>query len=272
MRSKTVAVAVVAMLVLSSLIITVSADAGDLDTTFGGDGMVVTDFGESSEAIDVAVQADGRVVAVGYAHGFAVARYNVSGTLDATFGIGGKVITNFSTSQEAAFAVSILSNGKILVGGYSKDAQAHARFALARYNTDGSLDTTFGTAGKVVTAFSNNDVIFDLAIQPDGRIVAAGWTGTTPGQSNNLAVLRYNANGALDTMFGSAGLVEIDMFGKIDSASEVLIQPDGHILVAGSAQYGPGQGGPYDFLLVRLNTDGSLDTTFGIEGMVLTDF
>jgi uncharacterized delta-60 repeat protein/uncharacterized repeat protein (TIGR01451 family) len=273
---------VAAMLIAAALISTgllsrVEAAAGDLDAGFGSGGKVLTAFGAGSsynKAFDVAVQADGKIVASGIAQSnLAIARYNTDGTLDSTFGVGGQVATSFGASWASAAALAIQSDGKIVAGGTTAPILGGnpTHFIIARYNPDGSLDTTFGAGGTTVTAFSNNDCLLDLAIQSDGRIVAVGWTQKTPNQSNNVAVLRYNTNGTLDTSFGIGGLAEIDMFGDMDIASGVVIQPNGRILVGGVTRTNsnPESG---NFLLLRLNSNGSLDTLFGIGGKVTTDF
>jgi uncharacterized delta-60 repeat protein/uncharacterized repeat protein (TIGR01451 family) len=271
---------IVAVFISSSLLLLrVEAAVGDLDPSFGNGGKVVTDWGGESGAYDVAIQADGKIVVVGGStQDFAIARYTPEGTLDSSFGSGGKVLTDFEPYWAFAQAVAIQANGKIVVGGVRGihiDTQTTNHFALARYNMDGSLDTTFGSGGIVVTAFSGSDVILDLAIQPDGRIIAVGYTVITFNQSNDLAVLRYHANGSLDTSFGSGGIVTMDFFGHYDGASSVVVQPDGHILVAGATDTNPmtlSANQNSDFLLLRLNANGSLDTSFGTGGKVITDF
>jgi len=273
------AMLIIAVFFSSSLMNRVNAAAGDLDPIFGSGGKVVTDFGEESGAYDAAIQADGKIVAVGGStQDFAIARYTPDGTLDSTFGTGGKVLTDFEPYWASAQALAIQANGKIVVGGVrgiQRGTQTINHFALARYNTNGSLDTTFGSGGKVVTAFSGSDIIEGLAIQPDGRIIAVGSTVITFNQSNDLAVLRYNANGSLDTSFGSGGIVTMDFFAHYDGANCVVIQPDGQILVAGATDSNPttlSSNQNYDFLLLRFNANGSLDTSFGSGGKVITDF
>lgn len=154
--------------------------AGILDPTFGDDGLVSTDFGSTFEgAFAVALQKDGKAVAVGHSTGtygaavFAVARYNVDATLDTGFGVGGRGTTNFSTDNfdvwsNIANSVAIQADGKIVVAGESEDECP--RFALARYNSDGSLDNTFGTDGKVTTDFGGSESASGVVVQPDGRV------------------------------------------------------------------------------------------------------
>jgi uncharacterized delta-60 repeat protein len=253
---------------------------GSLDPTFGGgDGWVSTDLGSGPDwATDVVVQDDGRIVAVGTAGftRFAVARYEVDGQLDATFGDEGTVTTNFTTGmrEEAAQGVAIRDDGRIVAAGWSW--LHRPRFALARYEADGDLDTTFGGDGKVVTNFDGpGEHAQDVAIQGNGKVVAVGAAGF------RFAAARYRVNGALDDAFGGDGMVTTDFTAQgFDWANDVAIQPDGRIVVAGEA------GSPYYVLtsvggggkrqggkvaLARYRTDGSRDPTFGGDGRVMTN-
>ncbi|MBA2434942.1 MAG: hypothetical protein H0V54_07660, partial [Chthoniobacterales bacterium] len=176
---------------------------GSLDITFGTGGKVTTAFNTNNdEAFAVALQADGKIVAAGFAviggtDDFALARYNTNGSLDTTFGTGGKVTTAFGSSIDRAHAVAVQPDGKIVAAGRAVIGGGSFDFALARYNTDGSLDTTFGTGGKVTTACgSSNDEAFAVALQPDGKIVAAGRVFSN---KEDFALARYNTDGSLDT-------------------------------------------------------------------------
>ncbi|MGW8365455.1 hypothetical protein ACWGK1_33525 [Streptomyces wedmorensis] len=165
------------------------AAPGDLDPGFDGDGRVITDFGGFDQADGVVVQpADSKIVTAGPAGGnFALARYNPDGSLDTTFDGDGKVITDFGGFEEA-FAVALQPDNKIVVAGYAVVGGTRD-FALARYNADGSLDTTFDTDGKVTTSFGADDRADEVALQADGRIVAVG--GTDAGGNPNFALARY---------------------------------------------------------------------------------
>jgi uncharacterized delta-60 repeat protein len=173
------------------------ASSGQLDTSFSGDGKVTTAFASESvdEAHAVAVQSDGKIVAAGESAGdFALARYTTTGTLDTSFGDGGRVETVFDLgSDDVASALAIQADGKIVAAGVSNN-----RFALARYNTDGTLDTSFNGDGKLMTHFAagSADLALAVAIQADGKIVAAGVS------NDRFALARYNTNGTLDTTFG----------------------------------------------------------------------
>jgi uncharacterized delta-60 repeat protein len=237
---------------------------GTLDPGFGSGGTVLTSFGGSlSAAADVAVQPDGKIVAVGIANGdFGVARYNGDGTLDAGFGSGGLVTTDFGGFDQAN-GVALQSDGKIVVVGILGGA-----VGVARYNADGSLDSTFGSGGKVITdATATPDGGFDVAVTSAGKIVVGG--GTSFGASDFL-IIRYNADGSLDSGFGSGGIVTTD-FGGGDIAFGIALTADGKITAAGVMR-AAAPGSPGDFALARYNSDGSLDSSFGSGGKVTTDF
>ena len=310
---------------------------GCLDSTFGSDGKVTTDVTpQADELYALALQPDGKIIAAGTAgrgepvSSFALVRYNADGSLDSTFGSGGKVTTNFSGNNDAAVAVALRPDGMILVAGvvtfgvapllnsdsavarYLADGTLDTSFgsagivtidfagranaalaivlqpdlkfvtlntvggfaldtqwALVRYNPDGSPDGSFGSGGSVVTNIGpSDDRPTALALQPDGKILATGLT--FDGLNNQVALLRYESNGILDSTFGSGGIVMTGFLGEDAGGFDVLPLPSGQILVAGG---GPGAGSPdfSDFLLLRYNSDGSLDTTFGTGGFVLTD-
>jgi uncharacterized delta-60 repeat protein/uncharacterized repeat protein (TIGR01451 family) len=225
---------------------------GSLDTSFGVGGKVTTDFGSSDNGWAAILQADNKIVVAGRSdNNFALARYNSDGNLDTSFGVDGKVITDFGSSNDIAQAVALLSDGKFVVAG-----QSNFSFALARYNSDGSLDTSFGTAGKVFTAGFNSGSD-DMVIQPDGKIVLVG-------NSGDIAMVRYNSDGSLDTSFGTDGKVIID-FGSTEFGNGVAILPNGKLVFVGTTLNA-------DIVLIRLNSDGSLDSSFDTDGKIVTDF
>jgi uncharacterized delta-60 repeat protein len=268
-------------------------------------------------AAAVAIQSDGKIITVGTAldpvgalFDFALARYNTDGSPDTNFGTGGKVLTRVSEGGRTAsgtfgLAVAIQLDGKIVAAGQSSNG-VNSDFALVRYNSDGSLDTGFGTGGKVTTHFGgllDFDAASAVAIQSDGKIVAAGGTAggaavlvryTMDGsldvgfgtagkviapiamanavaiQSDGkivaaevAALVRYNSDGSLDVGFGTGGTVTISSGG----ANAVALQADGKIVAVGHSNCGFGCG---DFTLVRYNSDGSLDAGFGSGGAVTT--
>ena len=189
---------------------------GSLDTTFGTDGKVTTDFDSPNDyAVGMAIDAAGKVVLVGRSkqagtgYDFAPARYNTDGSLDTTFGSGGKVTTDFSGSSDNGSCVAIDGDGKIVVGGDSYQVGVGYDFAVARYDTDGSLDTTFGAGGLVTTDFASlDDYGHGLAIDADGNIVLVG--RCYQGIYTDFALARYKSDGSLDTAFGTGGLVTTD--------------------------------------------------------------
>jgi uncharacterized delta-60 repeat protein len=243
---------------------------GELDTTFGTGGKVTTAVGlGDDEAFSVVLQSDGKIVAAGYSYNgsnyvFAVDRYNIDGSLDTTFDTDGKVTTAVGSGTDVATSVVLQSDGKIVVAGYSYNGSNYD-FAVVRYNTNGSLDTTFDTDGKVTTAIgSSTDRATSVVLQSDGKIVVAGWSYN--GSNNDFAVVRYNTNGSLDTTFDTDGKVTTAVGLGDDQAYSVVLQSDGKIVAAGYSYNGTN----VDFAVVRYNTNGSLDTTFDTDGKVTT--
>ncbi|MFL6335169.1 MAG: Calx-beta domain-containing protein [Pyrinomonadaceae bacterium] len=262
-----------------------SAAAGDLDPSFGSGGRVTTDFGGFEAAYAVAVQADGKLVVTGGGGqdiagqvfgDFYVVRYRSDGSLDTGFGSGGKVLTDFGNTSDLASAVAVQADGKIVVVGFSSSLRpfpdpSHADFALARYNADGTPDSSFGTDGKVKTVLSteNNSAAGAVAVQADGRLVVAGIveTHSINGEIfSDFAVVRYNADGTLDSTFGTGGVVTLD-FDQSDGAAGLVLQPDGRIVLAGSAwKIAGGLGLPAACAVARLNTNGTPDAAFDGDG------
>jgi uncharacterized delta-60 repeat protein len=240
--------------------------AGPLDTTFGSGGTVTTLIGSGSYAFATALQSDGKILAAGQANystgnKFALSRYTTSGSLDPNFGSGGEVTTKIGTGTSfGARAIVLQSDGKIVLAGSANSSKTGGDFALARYNANGSLDTSFGNKGIVSTALSSAlDVAFAVAIQPDGKIIAAGSSGQF-----TFALARYNANGSLDTSFGSGGTV-LTAFGTgsnpFAGIDGMTLQSDGKLVVAGYV--GPAGVNSKQFTVARYNVNGTLDTSFG---------
>ena len=262
---------------------TVRAADGDLDPTFGSGGQVMTDFTHSTDLANaVAIQPDGKLVVVGTTYkqndfsdeDFAVARYNADGTLDSTFGNGGKVRTDFPGLAAVASSVVIQPDGKIVVAGGAFPLFSFlGNFEIVRYNANGSLDRSFGSGGVVTTVFEAGSYASAVALQSDGKIVAAGTVfvdfNIGDQSDTDFALARYNANGSLDTTFGTGGLVSTDFVGREDDAFSVLIQPDGKIVAVGSANDPVSY---YDFAAARYLSSGAIDATFGNGGTVKTDF
>ncbi len=261
---------------------------GSLDTGFGTGGRVATVISSSDDdANAVAIDANGKIVVAGFAstggHDFVAVRYNSDGSLDTTFNSGGSmpgVATadlSGAGSNDLGFAMALQGDGKIVVAGES-NAAGDFDFAVARFNADGTLDATFNPTGtKPGTATTNllstGERANAVAIQSDGRIVLAGNTDSSG--SDDFALVRYNADGTLDTSFNAGGskpgtvTTDFSGSGSTDFAEALAFQADGKIVVVGPSQT---TGLNPDFALARYSADGTLDTTFGTGGKVLTDF
>ena len=239
---------------------------GSLDAAFDGDGKVTTPIGSGNDlAAAVVLQADGKIVVAGRSYNgtgddFGVARYNANGSLDTTFGTGGKVTTPVGLSDDDGLAVALQPDGRIVVAGYTYNG-TNKDIALVRYTANGSLDTTFDGDGKVTTAFGAEDErAAAVALQPDGRIVVAGYTYN--GTNKDIALVRYTANGSLDTTFDGDGKVTTAFGSDNAEAHALAIQTDGRIVVAGSAGS--------EMAVARYSASGSLDAAFGSGGVVST--
>jgi uncharacterized delta-60 repeat protein len=243
----------------------------------GEDGVRVTIpvSGISDTAQAVALDPDGKIVLAGSAGGNSsvLARLTPSGSLDSTFGGAGIAVHDLSVNHgDALFALVRLDDGRY-VGCGSFDSITTARdFVVARFNSDGTLDLTFDGVGYVVTPFIQSgggllDLCYAIAVQPDGKIVAAGVTNASG--HDHVAVARYTVSGTLDTTFGSGGLLDFNAAANPSGTSQanaVLVQPDGKVLIAGYA-FGPGSS---NLLVMRLDTDGTPDGSFGTGGVTRT--
>ena len=243
---------------------------GSLDPSFGSGGKVTTDFvsigGSIPNTSAMLLQTDGRVVVVGATLtsgnlDFALSRYNGDGNLDATFGTGGKVITDFVGLSDIATDIAIQADGRYVVVGQTKstnDVNA-GDFALARYNIDGSLDTAFGNGGRVVTDFNGgSDFANAIAITSTGRIVAAGLSTGHDAPFSDFALARYNTDGNLDSSFGAGGKTITDFFGNDDSVQDIAVRSDGRYVVVGIASTTPVFQGR-DFALAQYVGDPAFD-------------
>ncbi|MBU0493269.1 MAG: hypothetical protein KKB13_15605 [Chloroflexi bacterium] len=260
--------------VLAALLVPVALAApSGPDNSFGTNGLVLTNFSNGDDiARDLALQPDGKIVVAGYAHNgqnddWAVARYNPDGSLDAAFGAGGIVTTTFGNSDEWAYGVALQPDGKIVVAGtarVSDTLQGVYDLALARYDSTGALDTTFGGGdGKVTTDPGEgwNDFGYAVVLQSD-KIVVVGATLNLDG--SRIALARYNSDGSLDATFNGGGLAAAHYDCE---AHAVALQSNDWIVVAGMCF----EGGGRDFGLARFDPTGYPDTTFGANGLVLTN-
>ncbi|HEY2910883.1 MAG TPA: hypothetical protein VGI99_11595 [Gemmataceae bacterium] len=237
--------------------------SGEPITSFNLTGTLTVNLGGSADRANaVRFDASGNLVIAGSTGSdFAVMRVKPDGTLDSTFGTGGKVIVDMSGTTDSANALRIQSDGKIVAAGTNGND-----FAVLRLNANGTLDTTFNTTGKETLDFGGTDVARAVAIQPEGKIVLAGDFGSPT--AADIAVARLNgSNGSLDTSFGTGGKVTVDVDGA-DDGRAVQLQPDGKILVVGDT--GPVSGGG-DVAVIRLTAAGHLDTTFNSTGKATFD-
>jgi uncharacterized delta-60 repeat protein len=253
---------------------------GSPDEGFGNSGKTTTDFGGDDPAYCMALQKNGKIIIGGSTNssGFgssdvALARYNQDGSLDNSFGTGGKIIATLN-HDNGAWKIVTQNDGKIVVAVTGSSENGNSDFILLRYNSDGTPDEDFGNSGKVVTDFGNYDFASALAIQEDGKILVAGEARLSSVSATHIALARYNSDGSPDLSFGNNGKL-ISEFGYSSTAYSVALQPNGKIIVGGQTyNFYHSPSGNYfcDFLLVRYNSDGSLDNSFGEGGKKTTDF
>ncbi len=250
--------------------------AGVLDPSFDSDGIVSTPIGNSDDlGRSIAIQSDGKILVTGESYNgsynvFGVARYHSNGTLDTSFGTGGKAVVEFDGQRADSTRVAIQNvevNGvieeRIILAGYKLVGDDYD-FAMARLLPNGQLDTSFGNLGKRVTQIvSSGNAIFALAIQPDGKILAGGFSHN--GNDNDYALARYTIDGTLDNEFGTGGIIiknlGLDAGQPNDTANDIILQGDRIILAGYSIA-----GGANDFSAVRYLSNGAIDTTFGGSG------
>lgn len=284
---------------------------GSLDATFGGDGLVQTHIGATDRAYAIKQQADGKLVVGGATVGASsygvLVRYNTDGSVDSSFGVSGvasvsnsngvnmalaqqadgkwlaawsagvnlSILARFTqdgmldstfgnggtrTASYGFDAVAIQQDGKIIVSGCVTSIIC-TQFHTSRYSSNGTLDATFGTNGVVNTDAGGSDNAYAVLIQPDQKIVLVG------GNSVNTVLMRYNSNGSLDGSFGVSGIVQTNVYSGTDRGMGAVLQGDGKIVVAGYASNSTNN----DVMLLRYNADGSLDSTFDGDGIVMID-
>jgi uncharacterized delta-60 repeat protein len=241
---------------------------GRLDPTFNFGGMAITDFGNYEGANEVALQRDGKIVLVGYTDNgsgisdFAIARYKPNGALDRTFSGDGKKTTSFDNPSNAiahAQGVAIQGDGKIVVVGtamYAPSSVYIGDFAIARYNTNGSLDSTYGdsNSGKKVLDITSNqdDAVHDVVLHGDKAVVV----GETPRNSSDFVLARFDSTGQPDPTFGTGG-IEITDLGGDEQIHDAVRGPNGTTIVSG------GLGNPSTSMIARYTSGGDLDMPFG---------
>lgn len=189
--------------------------------------------------------------------------FSQAGSLDLSFDADGIVIADID--DDYTNAMTIQSDGKIVITGYSYNGSDYD-FSLARFNSDGSPDNSFSTDGELMADFGGFDQFASsVAVQTDGKIVAAGTTFN--GLNNDIMIMRFNADGSFDNSFDGDGIKIIDIGISVDYGRDIAIQSDGKLIVVGSTNDNP----TLDFVVLRLNADGTSDNAFDSDGMVLTD-
>ncbi len=240
---------------------------GKLDSTFGTNGITVTPIGVSYNNLNaMALQKDGKIVVAGYAYigstpDFALIRYNMDGMVDTTFGGDGIVTTAVGTSEDIASSIAIQDDGKIVAAGNSISSTTNRDFALVRYNTNGSLDSSFSQDGIVTTAWSaSNDIISSMVIQPNGKILATG-SASRIGKID-IAIARYNSDGTIDSTFSGDGIQFFQLSKNSDNGGAICLQPNGKIIFTGWSNSNVA------YNLVRVDSNGNIDYSWGDSGIV----
>lgn len=242
---------------------------GALEPGFGANGIAITKLGASDDhARAIALQPTGKIVVAGTADGTAerragLVRLNPDGSLDPGFGVGGRLVVG-DAEYTSTTAVAQQSDGKLVVAGYTRDAASQFHLALWRYDADGAIDATFGTAGVVVTTVGTYAAAGTIVLQPDGKMVVAGTVES--GANRDFLIARYNHDGTLDTTFSADGIVTTAIGTGHDYTTAVALQEDGKIVVAGFTA----AGGANDIALARYHPDGSLDASFDGDGKLTT--
>ncbi|MEI6713971.1 MAG: SUMF1/EgtB/PvdO family nonheme iron enzyme, partial [Verrucomicrobiota bacterium] len=244
----------------------VIAGAGALDTAMGGDGTFSASWGGWDDiARSVVVQPDGKFIVFGDAfnastYDFVVARYNPDGSADSSFNGNGRVWFD-SGANDWASKVLLQPDGKIVLVGYSNVVSNYS-FYVVRLNSDGTLDSTFNGTGSVRVDISGDDYAQSAVLQPDGKILVGGYTGNANAPHT---VIRLNADGSLDSLFGAAGVAQLTI-GSDHRSTGTLVQADGKVVLTGSTNLG----GAWNFSAVRFNADGTLDGAFNSSGAQYT--
>jgi uncharacterized delta-60 repeat protein len=234
---------------------------GTLNQNFGAAGIAITNLGGTDIARALAIHND-KIIVVGESNvagsnAFVIIRYDSNGNRDSSFGDDGIVMTQITSASDGAWALALQPDGKYVVAG-----EAHSRFATARYNSNGSLDETFGESG-VVREENVGFTATTVRIQPDGKIVVAG-------RGSGVVMVRYHADGSRDTHFGNNGVVATGP--PLDAAWDMVIQPDGKIVAVGGSAFLHDESVFYHMAISRFESDGSSDTGFGDNGTVIVDF
>ncbi len=235
---------------------------GSIDNTFGKSGIVNMDFAGYDIGHAIVLQPDGKIVDAGASYPYdldhEVVRFTTDGSLDDTFGSGGKTVTPIGSGDDAAYSVALQQDGKIVSGGYA-NVEGYVNFALVRYNENGFPDSTFGVNGIVANEHGFGK---GVGVQADGKILLCGYS------HNDFALIQYNSDGSVDSSFGTDGVAITDFSGNFDLGNAMVILPEGKIVIAGESDVAL-EG---DFALAQYNPDGSADKSFGSKGKLTTSF
>ena len=265
-------------IILFAVKVSFAQTPGSPDLTFGNSGIVITNMDTFSITGNAMELSNSKIIVGGYSsHGsstdedFVIIKYNSDGTLDNTFGTGGKVRTPISSYSDRALAMAVQTDGKIILAGNTTSySPTTISFTIVRYNINGTLDNTFGTSGVVITSMGAGSMsnAYSVAIQNNGKIIVAGCSRINSTAYNDFTLCRYNVNGILDNTFGTNGIVKttISSSSYFDRINGIAIQSDGKIICAGTTDNGSNK----DFAIVRYDSTGILDNTFGTSGKVIT--
>jgi uncharacterized delta-60 repeat protein len=246
------------------------AQPGTLDSSFGINGKVITENFEAS-INSILIQPDGKIVVGGVDYSinaYLVVRYNTDGSLDETFGQGGRAINDFGEPYfgKIIYAISLQPDGKIVAAGSFNPSGDDFKFAVMRFNSDGSVDSGFGEGGHTITSLASYDILRDMALLPDGRIVVTGDTQNGINDTRRSFIVCYTAQGVQDKEFGENGAVIITMPTVADITS-IAVTKNAKIIIGGNYKYNS-----YNAVLLSYNNDGTPDTEFGNNGLAEMDF
>lgn len=253
---------------------------GTLDSTFANKGRKRIDFKKNNDvATALVLLTDGSILVAGTAYNpvdasdanFVVTKLLSDGTTDNSFGPNGRLFIDIQGRKDEASGIAITSDNKILISGTTSNTDgSESAFVVVEYNEDGTLNTSFGDGGKKIVGFGINFATCNaMAIQSDNKIVLGGTFANTSNQSN-FALARLTSAGILDNTFGGTGRVAIDLYGKNDMLNSITIQGD-KIIAAGTT-FNDVANTDADFAIARINSDGTIDNTFGTAGKVKTDY
>lgn len=238
---------------------------GSFDTSFGNQGIVIIETSSSDVAEALSIQQDGKIVLAGYSNDhFAVLRLNTDGSIDTDFGVNGWAITQFESALSFIMDIEIQEDGKIVQAGFLLNSYEPIEMAASRLNTDGTIDTAFGTNGKVrFNIGEGNDFVSSVALQNDGKIILGGHSWISNEElRHDFALVRLNSDGSQDTSYGDNGVATAQIVDGANYTSSIVIQEDQKVVLSGSTV----KLQDYRLGLVRFDTDGSLDETFGGDG------